>query len=117
MKNQDRIEEALEEGNKIADELDKLEAKKSGPNPKALSRESLIEELNEIIEENDGVMIEDEDVLFSELGLDSFGATIFFLELDDRYNYCEAENREDFMKNTDWKRLKVKTIIDNILCS
>tara|TARA_B100002019_G_scaffold106695_1_gene91708 strand:+ start:42249 stop:42602 length:354 start_codon:yes stop_codon:yes gene_type:complete len=117
MKNQDRIEEALEEGNKIADELDKLEAKKSSSKPKALSRESLIEELNEIIEENDGVMIEDEDILFSELGLDSFGATIFFLELDDRYNYCESESQEDFMKNTDWKRLKVKTIIDNILCS
>lgn len=114
-KNIDQLNNALDEANKIADELDKAEVKIKKPSK--LTRESILEELNEIIEEEDGVATEDEDTLFKDLGLDSFGSTMFFLEVDDRYNYFKGQTKEEFMKSVNWQNLRVKDIIDNILCS
>lgn len=120
MKNKDidQLNKTLEEANKIADELDKAKFSEDKIKQSSeLTRESILEELNEIIEEEDGVMTEDENTLFKDLGLDSFGATMFFLEADDRYNYFKGQNKEEFMKSVDWHNLRVKDIIDHILCS
>ena len=120
MKNKDidHLNKALEESNKIADELDKAKVSEVQIKQlRELTRETILEELNEIIEEEDGVATEDENALFKDLGLDSFGSTMFFLEVDDRYDYFKGKSKEEFMKSVDWQNLRVKDIIDNILCS
>ena len=109
----DKIDKILEEGDRqFQDEIDSKKSENKG-----LSRDFLIEELNEILEENDGQPFETEDERIIDLGLDSFGMTMFFLELDDRYSYFKGySNKEEFMKNIDWEKLTLNDIIERILC-
>ena len=75
--NQDHINDALEEADKIQESIEKQKASSYN---KASTRSDLIIELNEILEENDAESeIVDGSEKFKDLGLDSFGATMFFL--------------------------------------
>ena len=114
--NQDHINDALEEADKIQESIEK---QKASSYKKASTRSDLIIELNEILEENDAESeIVDGSEKFKDLGLDSFGATMFFLELDDRYQYFgESKSKEDFFKGIDWNKITANDIINKILCT
>jgi len=114
--NQDHINDALQEADQLQESIEK---QKASSYKQSSTRSGLIIELNEILEENDAESeIVDGSEKFKDLGLDSFGATMFFLELDDRYQYFgTSKSKEEFFKGINWNTLTVNDIIDKILCT
>jgi TATA-binding protein-associated factor Taf7 len=110
------INRALEQADKA------METASASAYKKATTRDELIAELNEIIEENGGEpCIRTGEEKFKDLDLDSFGATMLFLELDERYAYFGESKGKDtqanFMEQINFDTFIVNDIIDEILCT
>lgn len=74
-----------------------------------MTEQEILDELNEIIETEDGNSINAEDFVGSS-GIDSFGFSMFIIEVDERYNIWTQQEVEDM----DYKNLTMQMVIDRI---
>lgn len=92
-------------------------------------RSDILNKINEIIKEDFPCNLEykeiKEDNLLSESNMDSFGYSIFWLNIADEYNILDDKSITDeteknkiiieYVNNIDYKNYKVKDLIDRIL--
>lgn len=74
-----------------------------------MTEQKIIDELNKIIEIEDGNSINPED-LISSSEIDSFGFSMFIIEVNERYNIWTQQEVEDM----DYKNLTIQMVIDRI---
>lgn len=72
-----------------------------------MNNEELLQEINELIESEDGHAIEPE-VLLIKSGLDSFGLTMVIISIDDKYELWSPKELEEL----DVTIITVQNIID-----
>lgn len=75
------------------------------------ARESILNEINKILVEENAKAIKEDDLLISS-ELDSFGYAILFLTISSENNNC-CEN--DYVNSIDFKTYKAKDLINRII--
>lgn len=75
-----------------------------------MTREDILDTINELIEEEHGNAVGPEDTVISS-GIDSFGITMVFVELNNKYN---VYGKDEF-KDIDFENITAGDIIDRVL--
>lgn len=78
------------------------------------SRESVLNFINEVIENEGGGPEATEESLITELGLDSFGITVLYLELDEKYGKLTPDTKGTEAPKSIISHFKVGELIDRV---
>jgi len=75
-----------------------------------MTRTEIEKVIKEIIESENGIYTHNEDLPIN-MGLDSFGITVLFLELDERFG---VYGEKDAFKHIDFSTLTINNILDKV---
>lgn len=72
--------------------------------------ENILDNLNELIRQEHGNKVTLSD-MWVDANVDSFGTTVVFLDMDDKYGCFSNE----WFRSVDWTEISIKTIVEKAL--